>query len=111
MVPLVKIKAPNDILLNERKVCGILVESASAGEQVLFAVAGFGINVYHTTFPEGLARPATSILMEIGGQVDRVELLYQVLTRFKAYYDDMLARGFDCMQARWNFLAGERDDF
>jgi BirA family transcriptional regulator, biotin operon repressor / biotin---[acetyl-CoA-carboxylase] ligase len=111
LMPLVKIKAPNDVLLNSRKVSGILVESASAGDQVLFAVVGIGINVHHTTFPEGLAWPATSILIELGYRADRVELLYHVLTQFKSSYDDVLVHGFECLQARWNSLAGEMDDF
>lgn len=65
---------PNDVLVNERKVAGILthlVESA--------IVAGIGINVNHTSLPKDLRTPATSLRIESGGRVQSRELLVAAL--------------------------------
>ncbi|MBN8576632.1 MAG: biotin--[acetyl-CoA-carboxylase] ligase [Cytophagales bacterium] len=48
--PAVKIKWPNDILVNEKKVCGILIESSLAGAKVQFVIAGVGLNINQTVF-------------------------------------------------------------
>lgn len=60
---------PNDVLLREHKVAGILTQAD--GDRVL---AGIGINVSQRQFPEGLDTPATSLLLE-GIQVSREDLL------------------------------------
>ena len=77
------IKHPNDVLVEGRKVAGILAE-ASEGRVVL----GVGVNVSQTAaqLPEGVQTPATSLSLE-GAAVDRVELLAAILERLEAHYD------------------------
>ena len=66
----VSIKWPNDVLINDKKVCGILAE----GQLPDYMVVGIGLNVNQKTFPEGLRRPATSLCLECKKDIDIEEL-------------------------------------
>jgi len=76
-----QIKWPNDVLLNGKKVAGILVESTWTGEHVDAFVLGMGVNVLKDSVPpsEQLLFPATSIETELGTQVERTDLLRTIL--------------------------------
>lgn len=84
----VRIKWPNDLFVNNRKVCGILAEIRSDGEQVQQAVVGIGINcnIPMDAFPEEVLQVATSLLAESGQVVNRTQLV----ARFLAVYGEML---------------------
>ena len=94
-----RIKWFNDVLLNGRKVGGILVESSITGDQFDYAVLGVGLNV-NTTFdsaPLDVQASATSLLNECKGAqacatmpLNRAEILTRVLTSFRARYDNLL---------------------
>jgi BirA family biotin operon repressor/biotin-[acetyl-CoA-carboxylase] ligase len=83
------IKLPNDVLLDGRKVAGILAE-ANEGRVVL----GIGINVNLTEdeLPRDVHVPATSLLLETGTRVDRTDVLVELLDRLERRYDEWLAR-------------------
>jgi BirA family biotin operon repressor/biotin-[acetyl-CoA-carboxylase] ligase len=83
-----EIKLPNDVLIGGRKTAGILAE-ARDGRVVL----GIGVNVNVTArdLPQGIDPPATSLLLETGNEVDRVELLVDILDRLERAYDDWVA--------------------
>ena len=66
----VSIKWPNDILIGDKKVCGILLE----GQILEYLVVGIGLNVNQKVFPEGLRRPATSLSLEANKDFDINEL-------------------------------------
>lgn len=86
-----EVKLPNDILLSGRKVAGILAE-ARDGRVVL----GIGVNVNapEEDLPTEVGRPATSLLVETGREVDRADLLVELLDRLELAYDDWArARG------------------
>lgn len=70
---------PNDLLLNGKKVCGILTELNAEVTRVRHAVVGIGINVRQQEFPEELRALATSLLLETGRAVDRQALLVALL--------------------------------
>jgi BirA family biotin operon repressor/biotin-[acetyl-CoA-carboxylase] ligase len=70
---------PNDVLIGERKIVGILVEAKSGERGNHFAVAGVGINVHQREFPAGMATPATSLDLETGRRISRQELLVALL--------------------------------
>jgi BirA family biotin operon repressor/biotin-[acetyl-CoA-carboxylase] ligase len=70
---------PNDVLLGERKVCGILMEAGSDVRSQPFAVVGIGINVHQRGFSGELATPATSLDLETGGTTSRQTLLLRLL--------------------------------
>jgi BirA family biotin operon repressor/biotin-[acetyl-CoA-carboxylase] ligase len=76
-----QIKWPNDVLLNGRKVAGILVEATWTGAELDALVLGMGVNVLEASVPpdEQLLFPATSIQTELGRPVERIELLRDIL--------------------------------
>jgi BirA family transcriptional regulator, biotin operon repressor / biotin---[acetyl-CoA-carboxylase] ligase len=86
-----EIKLPNDVLISERKVAGILAE-AREGRVVLGI--GVNVNVPGEELPTEVERPATSLLVETGHEIDRAELLVELLDRLERGYDDWVdARG------------------
>jgi BirA family biotin operon repressor/biotin-[acetyl-CoA-carboxylase] ligase len=82
-----QIKWPNDLLLNGRKVAGILVEAIWLGHELEAFIPGLGVNVSRDSVPpeERISYPATSVDGELGYPVDRVELLADILTRILAW--------------------------
>jgi BirA family transcriptional regulator, biotin operon repressor / biotin---[acetyl-CoA-carboxylase] ligase len=76
-----RIKWPNDILIQNRKVCGILIESVWSGEDVDCVVIGIGVNVLQGSVPpeEMLQFPATSLEAELGQAPDREQILRDIL--------------------------------
>jgi BirA family biotin operon repressor/biotin-[acetyl-CoA-carboxylase] ligase len=86
-----QIKWPNDVLINRKKVAGILVENYWEGEDLKAVILGFGINVASGSVdPAGLTRqnftfPATCVEEALGRSVERMELLYAVLREFFAW--------------------------
>ena len=86
------IKWPNDIVVNGKKVVGILTEMSMTPEmnEIQFLVAGVGVNVNQESgeeFPEGLRGTATSLKMESGQQFDRAGLLARILEQFEQDYE------------------------
>lgn len=86
-----KIKWPNDILLNGKKLVGILTEMDCEMQETHFVVLGIGINVNTSAFPEGVSEVATSLLLESGRSFSRKKLLQRVLHVFETLYDTFLA--------------------
>jgi len=84
------IRWPNDLLVNDKKFCGILVELKSEALRVHHAVVGIGINVNHGTFPEDLQHLATSLRLETGRELSRVDLAGAVLKSFDREYRGLL---------------------
>lgn len=81
-----RIKWPNDILLNGKKVAGILIETVWSGAEVDSLVIGMGINMQKESAPplEQLQFPATSVEEELGRAPDREEFLHDILSAFIA---------------------------
>ena len=88
-----EIKWPNDILLNGKKVVGILTEMDCDLESIHSITVGMGINVNTKTFPEELERIATSLYLESGKEYDRCQLVGQAMKHFEALYEEFLAAG------------------
>lgn len=85
-----QIKWPNDILLNEKKVCGILTEMHLEGSKISSIIIGTGINVNQEDFPREIADIATSIKREVGVAVSREELIEKICEYFEKYYDKFM---------------------
>ncbi len=81
-----QIKWPNDIVLNGRKICGILTEMNTEIDAINYVVIGIGINVSNERFGDDAAAVATSIVMEGGGTIRRAELIWAVWEQFELYY-------------------------
>ncbi|MDE7198278.1 MAG: biotin--[acetyl-CoA-carboxylase] ligase, partial [Lachnospiraceae bacterium] len=86
------IKWPNDIVVNGKKVVGILTELSMTPEmnEIQFLVAGVGVNVNQESteeFPEEIRETATSLKIESGRHIARAVLLERILTRFEENYE------------------------
>lgn len=81
-----RIKWPNDLVMNGKKVCGILTELGLKGNAIDHVLIGVGINVYEQEFAPELADKASSLETEWGMKVSRPDLLAAILDEFwKAY--------------------------
>lgn len=101
----VKIKWPNDILANGKKVAGILTEISTEQGVVDYAVVGLGMNVNTPGFPDDIRMRATSVLIETGERFSRPEILREYLTREEAYFRRLRTSGFGPILERWKELA------
>lgn len=97
----VKIKWPNDIMVGDKKISGILTEIAADMDRLDYAVVGIGINanVDAGSLPEELK--ATSISGELGREVLLVELVRRVLEEMEGVYGDM-ADSFEGIHEEWS---------
>lgn len=77
------IKEPNDLIIDGRKLAGILSEARWRGDQFLYAVVGIGINVNVRDFPEELRETACSLAQAAGRDFDVEEVLQAVLRRLR----------------------------
>ena len=87
-----KIKWPNDIVINGKKVCGILTELYPAADGTYFVIVGCGINVGQKAVADELKEIATSLLLENDNNSVIIidELLREVLGEFEHYYNRFL---------------------
>ncbi len=79
----VELKWPNDVLVNKRKIAGILLESSSKGNKINKVVIGIGINVNQPNFPGKFDIQPTSVRKEFKAIVSREKLLSEVLNNFE----------------------------
>lgn len=87
------IKWPNDILINGKKVVGILTEMDCEMSEVHFVIPGIGINVNTASFPPEIADIATSLYLESGKTISRRRLVHKVLERLEIHYEAFLRTG------------------
>ena len=87
------LKWPNDLVLNGKKLGGILTEMYADTSLVRFVIVGIGINVNQEKFPAELASIATSLRAETGRNLSRVELLARLLREFETDYNRFLREG------------------
>ena len=85
-----KIKWPNDIVVDKKKVCGILTEMSMERDYIHHIVVGIGINVNEEEFPSELEGMATSLKNEKGSIVSRANLLSDILLQFETDYATFL---------------------
>lgn len=104
------IKWPNDLVLNGKKICGILTEMSAEIDFINYVVIGIGINVNTETFPEEIAGKATSLYLEKGSKIRRTELIVSVLEKFEKNYERFLKTGdLSDIQEEYNRLLVNKD--
>lgn len=85
------IKWPNDIVVNSKKVCGILTEMNAQFDYINHIVVGIGINVHNESFPEEINQMASSLMIEAGGKrFHRAQIIAETMSYFEQYYDTFL---------------------
>ena len=87
----VSIKWPNDVVVYQKKICGILTEMGVRDGKIDYAVIGVGINVNIKEFPEEMADKATSLYLESGKEFDRSQIPGLVMEAFEEYYEKFAA--------------------
>ncbi|MBP1999574.1 BirA family biotin operon repressor/biotin-[acetyl-CoA-carboxylase] ligase [Paenibacillus shirakamiensis] len=101
------IKWPNDLLVNGRKISGILLESVAEDERIRYCIAGIGIDVNMDLedYPEELRTKVTSLKLEQGAEVDRAALISAILQELETLYDLYQEEGFSPIAHLWEALS------
>ncbi|WP_052339617.1 biotin--[acetyl-CoA-carboxylase] ligase [Gorillibacterium massiliense] len=101
------IKWPNDILINGRKVSGILMESSAEDERLSYIIAGFGIsvNLQKEDYPDHLHDVATSLFIESGQPIQREDLIASFLQEYEKWFSVYMAEGFAPILSLWEALS------
>ena len=88
-----QIKWPNDVVLNGKKLVGILTEMSTEVDYINYVVIGVGINVNQKVFDEELKEKATSLMIETGAPVKRSALIAAVMKHFEINYALFMENG------------------
>lgn len=98
-----QIKWPNDLLLRNKKVAGLLNEMSAETDKVNFVILGIGVNLNMTEaqFPADLRHPATSLLIENGSPLNRSAFAAVMLKELDRLYGDFLSNGFGPVRKEW----------
>jgi BirA family biotin operon repressor/biotin-[acetyl-CoA-carboxylase] ligase len=99
------IKWPNDVLVNERKLCGILLEGVSSSPEAPRVIVGIGVNLNHQSFPPELSHTATSLRLECGERVEPGEFRDELLVTFARWYEIVCHRNEQMIINRWQELS------
>lgn len=107
------LKWPNDVVVGGRKLAGVLTEMNTRGQQLEHVILGIGVNVNASAsaFPPDIAAIATSLRLELGREVDRDEVLRELLPALERWLDAFFAGGVSAIAKPWTEraeLAGSR---
>jgi BirA family biotin operon repressor/biotin-[acetyl-CoA-carboxylase] ligase len=100
---IVETKWPNDVLVNGRKICGILTEMSTTGEKVNYVIVGVGVNANFVkeVFPEDLKAVAASLQSELGRKIKLEELFRVLLEKLEGFYGLFMREGVEPILANW----------
>lgn len=101
------IKWPNDLLVQGKKICGILIESVGEDERIKYCIAGIGIdvNVELEELPSELHKVATSLKIESGQTQSRATLISAVMNELEQLYNLYEEEGFAPIGHLWEALS------
>lgn len=101
------LKWPNDILIGAKKVCGILAQMKMSESAIDFVVVGIGINVNmnYEQFPEDIQEIATSMAIETGREISRLELIISLYENLTKWYKQLQQNGFGRIKEKWLSLS------
>ena len=92
------LKWPNDVMVDDKKVCGILIENQIQGQVLSQSVAGIGVNVNQTAFewPH-----ATSMKLLLGIDLDKTKIFETILIRIEAYYNLLVKKKLEALKTEY----------
>lgn len=105
------IKWPNDIHINNKKVAGILTEISTELDVIKFVILGVGVNVNTEEFLPELQKTATSLRIESGRVISRIELACEIMLSLENYYNLLISQKWDDITTEWknlSFALGKR---
>ena len=100
----ISVKWPNDVLIDDKKVCGILLE----GQVPEYLVIGVGLNVNQKEFPEGLRRPATSLSLSLNKDIDIDDLKNRLFSNIVNNLSDAKNEDYLDYFRKHNYLQNKR---
>ena len=91
-----RVKWPNDVLISNRKCCGVLVENQWLGDKILSVILGIGVNICVNALPpaDDLRTPATSVALALAEPVDRIEFLRHLLEKIQYWRSRLMEDDF-----------------
>jgi len=103
----IDIKWPNDVLINDKKVAGILIEINTQGNKIMHIIVGIGVNVLQNEkdFSEELTNQATSLILESGLEIPREAIIVQILKNFESLYKVLQQKGPQPILSSWKELS------
>lgn len=98
-----QIKWPNDILIKERKVCGILTEMGTVAKGIEWVIVGIGINANNdsTELPEDIQKSSISLKEITGKLTHRAEVVRLLCTEFERFYELLKRKEFSIITEKW----------
>ncbi|MDW7970937.1 MAG: biotin--[acetyl-CoA-carboxylase] ligase [Nitrososphaerota archaeon] len=101
------LKWPNDVLINQKKVCGILLESSLEADRVDYVIVGIGLNANFpiNSLPEEIRTNSTSLYEVLNRKIDRAELLCKILKNSEYLYLNAIKEGFLPIISIWKSLS------
>ncbi len=101
----IDIKWPNDVLINGRKLSGILIESTTTPHEPPRVIVGIGVNLNHQSFPLELSEIATSLRIESGEQFNIATFRNCLLTNLALWYEELRSNRAHKILTRWQELS------
>ena len=101
----VAIKWPNDILVKNKKIAGILTEISAEMDAIDYMVVGLGMNVNNRRLPDDIEEKATSIFIETGNRFPKVKIVREYLRQQEKYCRILRDSGFEPILRRWKELS------
>ncbi len=98
----VGIKWPNDVVINGKKLCGILTEMSAEIDRIKYVVTGIGVNINNSSFDAELKNKATSIYIETGKSYKRSVFADTIVNELMGYYDIFCKKGFSGLRDEYN---------
>jgi BirA family biotin operon repressor/biotin-[acetyl-CoA-carboxylase] ligase len=98
-----KLKWPNDVMVNEKKVCGILTEMSGDRDRIEYIVVGVGVNANFTlsSLPRTIHDSATTLQLEVGHEISRIDFIIELLNKFDEVYLKFKKQMFGSILHTW----------
>ncbi len=101
----VRLKRPNDVFISGKKVCGVLTETSTFQDRILWAIIGIGVNIHQKEFPDDLRQTATSLAAE-GLRVEHPLDFCEILTEeLQSLYRELERGSWERLQSQFEGLA------
>lgn len=112
-IPDLLIKWPNDLVVHDKKLCGILIESISSHQEIHAVVVGIGINLSTQLFPESIKETATSFFLETNQSISSSLLIEEITSKLKIEleYLNQNKSQFVSYSKKYSFLLGKKISF
>jgi BirA family biotin operon repressor/biotin-[acetyl-CoA-carboxylase] ligase len=94
------IKWPNDLLIDNKKVCGILTELDAEMDKINYSIVGIGINV-NNVIDGNLKDTATSLSKQTNANISRVKLLRSIIKNFDKNYSKLIDKDYNSIRKNW----------